>query len=377
LSGRRRRETLCLHVAAPTGFPPRWGGPSLARLGSVLAFGSALCTASRAARAGDPFGDIRVDIRQGDPGCIEPTRVLQQLRANWGPAAEPLGGLAVELRVEQAAQKVVLDYRAERAGAVSERRLAVDTCDEAGQAAALLIQLTLDPSASLQTAPVGSSDPMGDPPSPEAAEAANAPPAPPQGPAAPEVVQAASESDRAATRPRHAARGWVGGGGLALTSIAPAVGIGPALDVGAALGLLRLRVSGAYLFVGSVSLPDLGDARLDSSLWLAQGDVGLDFRGHRLSGGPYVGLGVYGLNAEIEEGPDAEFEGTVLTSVRAGGVGRWHFARDWGLGADLGIVVPLERPEFLLDGQTEPLHRPGAVGLAAQIGFFWGWGSQF
>jgi len=88
-----------------------------------------------------------VDLHwQGPPDCAKPIHVLETARGLLGHDGDPRAAVSVRVELRELADgSLSLTLQAQGAGGASRRTLTMPSCEQARQAAALLIALALDP----------------------------------------------------------------------------------------------------------------------------------------------------------------------------------------------------------------------------------------
>ena len=240
------------------------------------------------------------------------------------------------------------------------RRVAASSCDELGDAAALLIALsidpTLDPSASASTAPATALEPA----APLEPLPASSEPAAPS-PTAPVPEQRATEAEPWQLRL---------GAGLALWA-RRLPGLAPGAQGHVSLGRGRASLS---LDLGFFPPQHAGIAGSEAGgeLWLA-------------SAGPKLGYAIVlgaasvtprlGAELQLLQGSGSGVENpssaqAVLVGVEAGARVSLELAKSWQGYAEGAVSALVWRPRFVLDGVGQ-VHQPERLGLRFGLGAEW------
>ncbi len=301
--------------------------------------------------------------------------------------------------VRASAEQYTLDFRAHKDGAASRRRLRVDSCEAVTEASALLLLLMLDPILADQlgaAAIMPDSDDIDQGPQEvgatgidEAPEQKNPtsgsselpPKAEPT--AAQEGAQTAIPAGESRTREvslvnseRWVDGGWLGVGPTMMTAMTPNPAWGVAGQAGFTLGRVRVAAAVSYLAAADAAIAGVEGARLRSSMARAGLRVEPEFVAGRWRFGPAVGVSVEYVAARSINITRSEGGATQWLSVQGGAWSTWTIAEGWGLSAQVGASLPLERPRYNIDGISEPVHRPSALGLETFLGAYWAWGSR-
>jgi hypothetical protein len=339
---------------------------------------------------------------EGPTGCSSRPQVERRLGELLGEEPKPEPPLVARVNVRAVGAAFKLVYEAQVAGSRSHRTLTLDTCEAVTEAAALLLLLTLDPSAAatldVSNGAPPSSGPSNEPPSvgtrvttapltpvptPEQASSARASAS--RKSAVSTVNQINAVQKRAASDPNEsraaAAGGWQPSGwlllaGAALSELGPSVALGGTLEAGIAVGGLRLGAGLGYLRATDVALAEPEGARLRVDLLRLRGLGTYLFETGEFRYGPWLSLGAERVAARVDGIREPRPGHTTFASAALGAAVNLRLSERWEAGARLGAVVPWKRPEFRVIGIPGVLHRPGPVGLDAAVGILWAWGSQ-
>lgn len=343
----------------------RWGVcGALALAGATLPARTALA---------DPLAGI--DVRWSGPqSCVdrgEVTAEARRLLPSDG-AYEPtqIDITVSELKTPRAGYQLMLSARS--AARTAERALELASCDEARQAAGLLIALMLDPEAvaaaeSVEPHPIVAPPepptpaPAAEPePQPSPSVPPKAEPAPP--PAAPTVSAPQAPAKLVLGPELHA-------GALLDSSALPAVAVGPFASAGFRIGVLRLALGALYL---------PGAERSAS----AQGSIRAS-----LFGGQLAACAMWRVASAFEVGPCAsgelgryaarargvthgESDATLWAAVSAGASAALSLSSRLALEASVALLAPLRRPVLGLRAM-EATHRVPPLSLRAALGVRW------
>jgi hypothetical protein len=283
----------------------------------------------------------------------------------------------IDVRLSDTRAGVKVELRVERGGNHSRRVLVLESCAAANDAAVLLAALSIDPTVKL---PEPAPEPTAPSPGPELAPEAPGPPAEPPTDAAvvPVTENAAgtlavptSEPDSADPTPAEPAvslalpdprpRRW--GSSQSFLTFPTLVRVAGALDPnqldgpsGSLAAELGLGLAALEAALGArVSLPHALDG-------LAAGaDVSLSAfhatgrGGYRLVRGAFalipsatLSLGMLRVDADAVQRPSVER--VFIADVGVGAQGEWAFSRHFAVDLGAELVLPLRRPELVLDG---------------------------
>jgi hypothetical protein len=260
-----------------------------------------------------------------------------------------------------------------------ERVIEGDSCRAVGDAAALILAFLIDPkSAALHATENSVPAP---PPADRSSLAAVAPeaspntepaplqPAPPQGePAPPMTTPDRSAAPRPSSSPpparRWTLRALAGADSASLPSWSGFVNVG----VGRAFGRGSIEVSGAYFAPRTRQFAGTGETRggqFELFTLGARGCYGVLGPTFELS--PCVGA-EYGTVRGTAFGVGAPGVGKGLwLAATAAGAARWRMMPWLGTVAEVGLAVPLVRPEYVIDN-VGVVYRADAVGLRMLAG---------
>jgi hypothetical protein len=96
-----------------------------------------------------------------------------------------------------------------------------------------------------------------------------------------------------------------------------------------------------------------------------RGGLGLALGGVEL--GPRLGVELYHMSAEAFGATNSSRGSDTWTSLSAGGLLAWVFARPVALRLEIDANVPLSRPEFVIVG-AGIVHKPAALSARAAVG---------
>ena len=244
-------------------------------------------------------------------------------------------------------------------GTPGRRTLVAPTCEDAADAAALILALAFDPDA-VVAGPAPPPKPPPPPPQPP-------PPPPPPGPPPPPE----DETDDAIP---------IGGSFAALINVdagvLPNVGVGFGGAAALHLGPVRLELAGSYWLPQTVTLNAAGAG---GEVSYAAGSLSAcpGFRADRLYGGGCAGIELGWLGAEAI-GVDVVGEADQLwASARLGALGAVRLGGPVWLRLELGVTIPFTRPRFRLERVPEAggvVNQPGIVSARAagglEVAFF-------
>ena len=349
------RSRPCL-VLSPARAVDRWavrGARPGERVSFLLGIGAGavvfallLCTPCSAAPA---------SLRWSAPAeCPDASDVEGRVGAIVGKAlAVTLDADVVVRRTEQARYGAVVRVRS-RDGRVWERSLEEATCELVADAAATVVAMSLEASASSHDAPDAGAAPPERPASPET-------PSPPQ---APRDVGASPSPKRSsgASEPRFAA------GLVAMadegTLPSPAVGGGVVL---AWYPLPPLRIEAALLrwIDQSATVPN---QTFGGTFQLTTADLRScwSLLGRTVTVGPCAGIEVAHVEAKGFKSTTSENGEATWWSPSAGGLLRWMPLRTIGFGALADVVFPVARPTFVIVNGGS-IHQAASHSLRGQI----------
>lgn len=256
------------------------------------------------------------------------------------------------------------------------RELTAPTCEELGDAAALILALAIDPSAVASAPPRAAEGDAGapapPPPTADAGVAKKEPSAPPKDPPRPPPRRAATvESPPAPKSLRTHAQI-----GLEMGAFRGAM---PRAQVGLAFAMppLRLEVTGMFGWGGRISAPSVPTA--GAELWLAGGSLSGCFE-RALDGdarGPSAALCAFFEAAAMRAAsfgvtsPDRAVAPWIAPGAQL--LVRWPFTRRAALRLDLGLAIPVVELSFNIEG-LGLVHRIDAVsgrgGLGVELDIF-------
>ncbi len=290
--------------------------------------------------------------------------------------------LAARVAVHKEASSYRAEVSLERGDGSSGnvRSLEGGTCAELTDAVALVLALTIDPTAAApaRTAATPTASAVPTPPAATAATAATVATAAPTAPAAPAVASSAAPTASAAPSgtmydapvPVHVA---TSAGAFLDSSMLPSLAAGARLGVQGSYGWGRLELRGALAFENEASIANrAAGARyrffalgvLPGAQVFSRGPVSLDL----LAGGQWVRM--LGSSFGVSQVADG---GTSLAVLDAAAVARFELFSWLVLRAEIDGWVPLTRPSFLVEG-LGALHRVPAIslqgGLSAAVVLF-------
>lgn len=344
--------------------------------------GLAALAAARPARAGGEAGEPIVLQWVAPPGCPSERDVRAEMERVLGGPPDPASRryLRAEARVSRAGgEGFHVHLVTDLGGVIGERDLDGPTCVAVANAAALIVALTFDPDALARRAEAAAPPPAAtvapaprDPPSAPVSEPGPPRPPPPQPqptlPAAAATLRPVPPPRAVPERAPPAVPGFAAGLlGAASAGALPRVAAGFGAQVGLLAGRFRADVSAWYWLPQTTTLASRPTA-------------GGDFR--LIAGDARACYAV--LRAPLEISPCAGLEVGSMTAtgfgVRSDGSGSalWiaplaeagvalpigaHFAAR----LDLGVLVPLERPPFVL-AAAGTVYTAGAVVGRAAVG---------
>jgi hypothetical protein len=303
--------------------------------------------------APEPAYELRWSAPSSCPGRSEVVDRIEELSEG---GSEPHVHVTADATVEHAHDRWSLSLRISTTSGSRVRTVETDDCDELATLAALSIAIAIDPGLTAATPEAAAV------PAPAAAEP-EAPP-PPALPVQPEPVQpepepeppSSTDTRRRALRASAMARVGLSTG--MLPSVVPAVHVG---------GGLWWKLLGARISVVHRLPLRFADGRAE--LWTLAGDV----RGCAV---PRTRTVSFPLCAGVEVGMIAGRSFRVSApgrgrapwlALHAGGGLVARVSRRIGITVDAGLVIPVIRASFEIEGIGE-LHRVGAIGLDANVG---------
>jgi hypothetical protein len=241
-------------------------------------------------------------------------------------------------------------------GGTSRRELSGQSCGEVTEAAAVAMAMAIR--AAVPNASENSE------PSPPAETPAPAPPATAASPARDRPTPAPHPKSSGARL-----GGVVGIAALLDTAALPAPTFGVAVGAGLRWGWLRAELQGAAFAPQTASL---GEGR-SAEFGLLSGAL-LGCIEPPTPGVAVFGCGGFELGSLSGEGhgvSNPEVGAALWAALRLEAGAEYKVNPALGLAARLGVAVPLERRQFVLDG--EPVYRPAALGVRAALGvdFLW------
>ena len=257
------------------------------------------------------------------------------------------------------------------------RELTAPTCEELGDAAALILALAIDPSAVASAPPRAPESDAGAPsPPPSTADAGVAkkePSAPPKDPPRPPPRRAA-----AAEGPPEAPKSLRTHAQIGL-EIGAFRGAVPRAQVGLAFAAppLRLEVAGMFAWGGRITAPSVPTA--GGELWLAGGSLSGCFERalEGDAGGPSAALCAFFEAAAVRAAsfgvtsPDRAAAPWIAPGAQL--LVRWPFTRRAALRLDVALAIPVVELSFNIEG-LGLVHRIGAVsgrsGLGVELDIF-------
>lgn len=342
-------------------------GPALAIVAMVL------CLAPGGARA-EQLGDIALDVEapaacpaDGDDVRAEAVRLL--------PADGVYEPIAVRLVVTEREEDYRVELTARGPGREAERVLAVGTCDKLVPTLALLLALTIDPTA------VAMEEQTPQPPQASIAEEAPAPPRPvgsglsagavPPDKPAPEPAPIAAPMPASRTTEqlhRSPVRVSFGLSGRAHAGAFPTVALGPVVTVGVDFSRFSTTVSGQWLLAPQSTIPDPAGAAIDGSLRVGElAACYLAFGHGAWSWAPcaLVSAGEYVAASSGIERPRTDRTAWLAGALSVGVA--FAVARSLSLEGSLGVEVPFTRPELTLR-DVGTVHRVPATTIHVTVG---------
>jgi hypothetical protein len=339
------------------------------RLPAAGAIGLAVLAAAGLARAAGEPGEPIALTWDAPPGCPREADVRAEIERVLGGPPDPASRryLRAEVRVSRGGDGFHVHLLTDLGGAIGERDFAGPTCLAVANAAALIVALTFDPQAlARRTEAAAPPPPPPPPPSPPAPTSA-APLAPPPGvvpgpsvrPAPPALPMEADRGPPPMAPPLPAALGApppppvrpgfaVGLIAAASVGALPRVGGGIGGRVALLAGRFRAEVSALYWPPQTATLATRptqgGDFRLIT------GDGGACYAVLRapVELSPCAGLEVGSMEA-TGFGARSNGSGSALwIAPRAGGAAGLPIGRHFAARIDLAVIVPAERPPFVL-----------------------------
>jgi hypothetical protein len=317
--------------------------PVLASLVVMVAF--AAFAATGLAQPRGPNVELEWDA---PPGCPTKQEILDAV-ARQTPSADPSPTIRT-IRARAVVEKTsgTTGWRVVLTTPSGERAIEGNTCDELGDAVALILALAIDPTRSPPPPPSTSSSPP--PPLPTASPTASA--------TAPDNTPAGAPG----TPPKLA----VGVAQTADIGVLPSAGIGVELAAAVRLRPIRLELAGAYWATNRATVFTTsagGDFRMMSAA--ARGCVTGPLSDFELGG--CGGLGIDRVSAD-SFGPIATSNGDgAWLAVEALGRAAWVI-RPWiALQLGIGLHFPLSRPAYVIEG-IGFVHRPSQITLRQGLG---------
>lgn len=347
---------------------------------------AAVAAAGPALSAGDA-GDPIVLVWAGPPGCPGERHLRAEIERVLGGPPDPASRryLRAEARASRAGNDgyhvhLVTDL----GGVLGERDFDGPTCAAVANAAALIVALTFDPEALARRGeaaapsphpPLPAPAPSFSPPARDSSAAVpepsvpppfaappSPPPRPPPGPRSP--PPAASPRAGADRAPRRRPGFAVGPIGAASIGALPRVGAGVGGRVGVLVGRFRADVSGSYWPAQTATLANRPTAGADVRLIAGAGSACYAVLRAPFELSPCVGLEVgsmaaTGFGVRWPGGGSALWIAPLAQAAAALPIGQ-HFA----VRLDLGVLVPVERPPFVLAGAGTVYTAAALVGRA-------------
>jgi hypothetical protein len=331
------------------------------RLSAAGAIGLAVLAAVRPARAAGEPGEPIVLQWAAPPGCPSEEGVRAEIERVLGGPPDPASPryLRAEARVARAGDGFHVHLLTDLGGVLGERELDGRTCLAVAHAAALIVALTFDPEALARrsegvTPPPAATSAAPAPPAPLAAVAPEptVPPAPPSPslPLPPEdrrprrVAPALAADSPPPLRPGFA----VGPIGAVAVGALPGVGAGVGGRAGVLVGRFRAEVSATYWPAQTATLTDRPTAGGNFRLIAGDGSACYAVLRAPLELSPCAGLEVgsmeaTGFGVRTKESGSALWIAPLAAAAVGLPVGQ-HFA----VRLDLAVLVPVERPPFVL-----------------------------
>lgn len=313
-------------------------------------------------------GSARCAARPGFEADVE--RLVGTSPARGAPAQ-------IDVRLADTRHGVKVELRVERGGSRSRRSLVLESCAAANDAAVLLAALSIDPTVKLPEPPAEAAVPS---PGPDAAPEPPSTPAPPAlAPAPAPVTEIASgtrtpPTDEPATDagpaepavstapPPDARPRLLGSSGSFITfpTLVRVAGVldpnqldGPSGALAAELGLglaaleaaLGARVSFPHPLDG---LPAGADVSLSAFHATGRGGYRIVRGAFALIPAATLSLGMLRVDADAVQRPSVER--AFIADVGVGAQGEWAFTRHFAVDLGAELVLPLRRPELVLDG---------------------------
>lgn len=284
------------------------------------------------------------------------------------------GPLDADISVIEREDGMLLRFVATYKGVKSTRTLAVDDCEAATEAAAVLLLLTIDPllAESLGMPPPASTEaselPSPKPPS-QSEPTAGAPSPPPPAERSP------------ATEPQlEASEGEALKGFLALSAVMShggtrELGFGPGLRAGAHVGVLEAAVAGYWLPERTDELSGVPGGTLGTSSLTGLVELHLHFEKKQFAFGPLVSFGGVRVSAQTAGVSSPDSAATQWMVFQGGAFANMQLQPEWALGLNAAAVLPLQRPTFSVDG-LGLVHQPDRLGIDVFMSALWIWGSQ-
>ncbi len=360
-------------LPSPRRFPDKKSGDEAAGgwrdcLAALLATGTALS----AGGAEEPISLAWTAL----PGCPGDREVRAEIERVLGGPPDPASAryLRAEARVSRAGAGFHVHIVTDLGGVIGERDLDGPTCGAVANAAALIVALTFDPEALTRHADATAAAPHPPPPSPPA------PTSPPAAAPAPSILPlplpdaavsttappAGSPPTAEGAPPRRPvfAVGVIGEASVgALPKVDGAIGG----RVGVLVGRLRADVSASYWPEQPASLASRPTAGGKIELVAGDGSACWALLRAPVELSPCLGLEVGSMSA-VGFGVRSNGSGSALwIAPLAEAAAALPFGRRFAARIDLGVLVPAERPPFVLQG-VGTVYTAGPVVGRATVG---------
>jgi hypothetical protein len=331
-----------------------------------LAVLAAACPALPAVDAGEPIALTWV----GPPGCPSEREVRAEIERVLGgppdPAIQP--HLRAEARVSGGrGGDFHVHLITDLGGVIGERDLHGRTCAAVANAAALIVALTFDPAALARRTNPAPAPPPPVPISPSSPAAPAAPVAEPIPPPLPAPLPPPPPSTVAERAPSRRPGFAVGILGAASIGALPGVGAGVGGLVGVRAGRFRADVSASYWPDKTAMLAT--EATVGGRFRLVAGDASACYAvlTAPVEIAPCLGLEVgsmtgAGVEVRSSGSGSALWVAPLAAAMAALPVGQRFAAR-----FDLGVLVPVERPPFVLSGERT-VYTAGPIAGRATLG---------
>lgn len=305
------------------------------------------------------------------PGCPDEAELRAQLQAAIDDEDElaRLGDVHARARPDGAGRwELVVTFSA---SPQAERRLVLDSCEEAVRVTAFIVAITLDPNA--RVAEPGPAE-IPQPPAPALPSTpdeptASRPRAPPPIPELPALEEPAGAPPAIVHRARTRPRVLLDAGGAVQIGVFPTVTAGAIAATGLAWPRARLVLGYARWFPSSSALPGRSDVGARVSVHAFTADAGPVLRWRTIEVPMRAGLELGALRAE-GFGTDHDHAPTrVWLAFTVGGGIVWlprALGGYGGLVVQADLVAPVSRPSIVIDA-TEPVFDIGAIGLRAGL----------